>query len=120
MTDDDQHTSKIIASLLGPVLLAVTISETVNLDIWEVSLAPVVYLNGLIFFAIGLAIVRFHNLWRWSWTLAVTIAGWALVAAGLFRMFFPTAPQADPSPATYAFIGVLATLGLFLTFKGYR
>lgn len=119
MTDNLHETSKVIASLLGPVLVAVTVSEAINLDIWAVSLAPVVYLNGLIFFAAGLAIVRFHNLWQRSWRVMVTIAGWLLLLAGLFRLFFPTAPQADPTPATYVLIGVLFLLGLFLTVKGY-
>ena len=29
---------------------------------------PVVYLSGMLWFAIGLAIVRTHNVWRRDWT----------------------------------------------------
>ena len=115
-----QQRSKQIAAVLGPTLIAVSVSEALNLSIWETSLPQVVYLNGMIFFMGGIAIVRFHNRWRPAWTVPITLVGWALVGSGLFRLFFPNATQASASPATYAFIGGLGLVGLFLSFKAYR
>jgi uncharacterized membrane protein YhaH (DUF805 family) len=120
MIDAKRNTSKLIASMLGPVLIAVSISEAINLSIWETSLPTVVYLNGTIFFAVGVAILRFHNRWRFNWTVTITIYAWIMVLAGLFRLFFPTAQQAGASPATYTLIATICLMGLFWSFKGYR
>jgi hypothetical protein len=38
--------SKHIAQLIGPTLIAVTISEALNLEIWATNMASVTYLNG--------------------------------------------------------------------------
>jgi len=46
-----------IAAVLGPTLVAVTISEAVNLEIWNEVDPTLVYLNGLLFFVGGLVIV---------------------------------------------------------------
>ncbi len=119
MNDPDQKHSKNIASLLGPVLIAVTLSEAINLHIWADSFPQVTYLNGMILFSVGLAVVRFHNRWLPAWTVTITILGWLMLVAGLFRLFFPGAEQAGGSPATYVFIGGLCLLGLFLTLKAY-
>lgn len=120
MSDEKLRRSRLIASLLGPMIVAVTVSEALNLGIWETSVPQIVYLNGMILFAAGLAVVRFHNVWRRAWVVTITLAGWALLLAGLFRLFFPYAPQAEVSPVTYAFVAGLCMVGLFLTVKGYR
>ena len=120
MDDTPSARSKLIASLLGPVLMAVSGSEALHLDIWSQGLPQLVYLNGLILFALGLAIIRVHNRWHLAWPLAITIIGWMMLAAGLFRMFFPRAEQADATPLTYAFVSLIFLLGAFLTLKAYR
>lgn len=55
--------SKRIAGLLGPTLIAVTISESefINPHLYEHQIAPVVYLSGTLLFVAGLSIVRVHN-----------------------------------------------------------
>ncbi len=111
--------SRQIGSVLGPTLIAVTTSEWMNLDIWSENIPPMTYLNGMILFAVGLGVVRFHNQWRPMWTLSITIVGWLMIAGGFFRLFFPTSPQADASPATYAFIVLLGVLGVIMTIKSY-
>lgn len=120
MEDQTDLLSRKIASVLGPVLSVVNVSEALNLGIWAVSVPQVTYLNGMILFAGGLAIVRFHSRWRRDWTVCVTVTGWLMLVAGLFRLFFPTAPQAGASALTFVFIGVLFLLGLVMTIKGYR
>lgn len=104
-----------IAAVLGPVLMAVTVSETVNLHIWHDVHPTVVYLNGLLFLVGGLVIATTHNYWRLDFSLLVTLSGWLLVAAGAFRMFFPEAQQLAPGVGTYILIAVLFALGAALT-----
>lgn len=119
MGDRHETLSKNIAAVLGPTIIAVTISETINFHIWEESIPQIVYLNGMLFFGTGVAIVRFHNRWRPVWAALITIYGWLMMIAGAFRMFFPTAPQAPASPATYAMIGVLFLIGAILTIMSF-
>lgn len=119
MANDAGSTSKNIAAVLGPVLIAAMISETINFRIWDQSIPQIVYLNGMILFATGIAIVRFHNRWRPIWAALITVMGWLLLAAGTFRMFFPTAIQAQEGPATYAFISSLCLIGVVLTVMSF-
>jgi cation transport ATPase len=111
--------SRHIAGLIGPAIVAVTISETLNLHIWATNIAPVTYLNGLLLFVAGLSIVRAHNRWTAGWPVLVTLTGWVLILGGLFRMFAPEARQGGENLPTYAVILVLFVIGVFLTFKAY-
>ena len=112
--------SKHIAQLIGPTLIAVTLSEALNLHIWTVNIAPVTYLNGAIIFVAGLSIVRAHNRWTRGWPVLVTLVGWLAILGGLFRMFAPEAQQGRKNIATYAVVVILFAIGVFLTFKAYR
>lgn len=111
--------SKLIAGLIGPTLIALSISEALNLHIWATNIAPVTYLNGLLLFVAGLAIVRVHNRWTRSWPVIVTLVGWVVMLGGLFRMFAPEAQQGGENIPTYAVIVVIFAIGIFLTFKAY-
>ena len=64
--------SKHIAGLLGPILIAISITESINLDIFANTSAHLVYLNGTLLFVAGLAIVRGHNQWTTRWPVLVT------------------------------------------------
>jgi hypothetical protein len=114
--------SKNIAGLLGPAIVAITASETVNIHIWAGNSAAGVYLNGAILFVAGLAIIRAHNLWVRGWPVLITLSGWFYLLLGLFRMFFPEMQlEAARHPAT---IGVgtmlLMLVGVYLTYQAYR
>jgi len=113
--------SKYIAGLLGPAIVAITLSETVNIHIWAANTAAGVHFNGAVLFVTGLAIVRAHNLWVRGWQVLVTLAGWFLMLLGLFRMFFPEL-QLEAAKHTTA-VGTEAMLlfaaGIFLTYKAY-
>ena len=114
--------SKSIAGLLGPTLIAISISEWVNLRIlWANTSPSVIYLNGALLFAAGLAIVRAHNRWTGKWPVLVTLIGWFLMLGGLVRMFAPVFAQREVENATgvYALLIVLLAVGIFLTFKAY-
>ena len=111
--------SRHLAGLIGPTTVVVTLSESIHLEIWTENIPTVTYLNGMILFIAGLAIVRAHNVWVRGWEVLVTLAGWMLLLGGTLRMFEPQAPQASPSLATYLMIGVLGTAGIVLTMRAY-
>ena len=111
--------SKQIAGLVGPTVIALTISEMLNLHIWATNIPPNTYLAGSLLFVAGLAIVRAHNSWRGGWPVMVTLSGWIAIAGGLYRMLAPEAPQAPQNIYSYIGITVLLAIGIFLTYKAY-
>jgi len=110
--------SRKIAGLIGPTIIALTISEAMNFHIWAVNIAPVTYLNGILLFVAGLSIIQVHNHWR-NWPILVTLTGWFCVLGGMYRMFVLEAPQAPQTIGTKIGLEVLFALGFFLTFKAY-
>lgn len=124
-TEQSQTTtnSKNIAGLIGPSLIVITISETINAHIWAANIAPVIHLNGGLLFVAGLAIVRAHNFWVRGWSVVVTLVGWFVMLLGLLRMFAPELVLKGVQSTGSAFIaptmGVLV-IGIFLTIKAYR
>jgi hypothetical protein len=113
--------SKNIAGLVGPTLIVLTISETINIHIWAGNTAAGVHLNGAILFVAGLSIVRAHNLWVRAWPVMVTLVGWFVILLGLFRMFAPELQleaAKNTSPVIAETMMALA-VGIFLTFKAY-
>jgi hypothetical protein len=114
--------SKSIAGLLGPTLIAVSISEAMNLHIFANNPAPIVYLNGTLLFVAGLSIVRVHNWWTGGWPVLVTLMGWLAILGGLIRMIAPEFAQQRAVQSTtvvYALLIVLLAVGIVLTFKAY-
>ncbi|WP_434424718.1 hypothetical protein [Nannocystis pusilla] len=107
--------SRQLAGLLGPTLVAVGATEALNMDIFAEQTAPVVYLNGTLLFVAGLAVVRAHPRWTWSWHVLVTLTGWLALLGGLYRMIAPDAPQADGGVLTYAGLVALILFGAVLT-----
>jgi len=125
-------TSKTIAALLGPTLVASAVSLLANLDksqtiIEELSRSPaVIMIAGYAAFVPGLAIVYFHNRWTGGWPVLVTVMGWLSLAAGLLRMVFPTqlaALTAKIAPSASGVFPVFAVVflavGGYLSFKAY-
>ncbi|MDO1446584.1 hypothetical protein Q0590_10005 [Rhodocytophaga aerolata] len=108
-----------LAGLLGPILVVLSISEGLNLHIWERVEANLVYLNGLLLFVGGLSIVRTYNYWALDWPMMITLTGWLSLMAGLYRMFFPNARQLKKSTFTYVVLLLLLVTGIILTYKGY-
>lgn len=117
--------SKAIAGLIGPTIVAMVVSEfpLVQPHLYDAQIPPVVYLSGTLMFVGGLAIVRAHNRWTRDWTVLVTLSGWFFLVLGLFRMFAAGTYQrtsANTSATVFVILeGILAILGLFLTFKAY-
>lgn len=113
--------SKNIAGLLGPAIVVITASETVNMHIWAENTAAGVYLNGAVLFVAGLSIIRAHQVWVRGWPVLITLSGWFIVLLGLFRMFFPEMQLAAAQHPSTISVGtiLLMLLGLYLTYKGY-
>ena len=112
--------SRRIAGLLGPTLMALAVSEAMNLRVMAEHPASVglVYLNGTLLFVAGVAILQVHNRWTRGWPMLVTVMGWFAILAGVMRMF---APRATTSGAmwVYGLLVALLAVGVVLTFKGY-
>jgi len=114
-----------IAGLLGPTLIAISITEWMNLGAFTAaigpSFAPHVYLNGTLLFVAGLAIVRAHNHWTRGWPVLITLVGWVAMLGGLSRMTEPVAAQeAGRHPILlYGSLVAVFAVGVVLTFKAY-
>jgi hypothetical protein len=126
-------TSKAIAGLLGPTLVAAAVAMLLNLGplpalTEEVSREPVlILLSGILLFVAGLAIVRVHNRWASGWPMLVTVLGWLFVIGGLVRMLFPIQLASIVVGVLGRNTGVVSAVlvlvliaGAFLSYKGYR
>jgi len=111
--------SKQLAGLIGPTMVALGVTEAINLDVFSIQIAPVVYLNGAMLFVTGLAIVRAHNLWTWRWPIIITLTGWVALFGGLWRMVAPNAPQAAENVLTHAVLAAIAVMGAILSVIAY-
>jgi hypothetical protein len=124
-------TSKAIAGLIGPTLVAIAAALLLNLGSISAVLEPLsrdpalVLIYGMLLFVAGLAIVRVHNHWAADWSILVTILGWLLIVGGLVRMLFPLrlAAMAGDFAQNSGVMAVVAVLllaiGAFLSFKAY-
>jgi hypothetical protein len=124
-------TSKMIAALMGPTLVAMAAAMLLNLGslpalTQEISQEPVLILvSGVLLFVAGLAIVRVHNRWAAEWPMSVTILGWLALLGGLVRMLFPiqlasiVARVGQSTGLISVPLLVLLAVGAFLSYKGY-
>ena len=116
--------SKKIAGLVGPLLVAVIATENplANPNLYDLQIPPVVYLSGTLIFLGGFSILRVHNRWRRDWTTVITLIGWAATILGLARMMFPHAYIENAGGNILPVIIVelvLLLVGVFLTYKAY-
>lgn len=114
-----------IAGLLGPTLIALAVTEWLNLGVFIAAIGPTygphVYQNGALLFVAGLSIVRAHNVWSHDWPVLITVVGWFALMGGLGRMAAPLAAQAAGENPTliYGSLLVLLAVGIVLTYKSY-
>jgi hypothetical protein len=125
-------TSKNIAALLGPTLVASAAMVFANLGampalIEQMSKIPMlIVISGYAAFVPGLAIVYFHNRWTGGWPVLVTVFGWLSLVVGLIRMTFPVqlagimANAVPTLPVVLPVVGaVFLLVGGFLSIKAY-
>lgn len=123
--------SEIIARLLGPVYLVVSLDLLMNPEAYRKMTVhffeqpALSYLAGLLALAVGVVILTFHFVWRAEWSLLVTIIGCLGVAKGaaliiapgwLLRIWEPLLGK--PGVIRAGGLGALV-MGLFLAGKGY-
>jgi hypothetical protein len=118
-------TSKIIAALLGPTLIATAAMVLINLDaipaiVDELSKSPMlIVLAGYAAFVPGLAIVYFHNRWTGGWPVLITLVGWLSLVIGLIRMVFPMQLAVIMAKSAPALLSVMpAVAAIFLLIGG--
>ena len=112
--------SKRLASVVGPALIALAVTEPLNWAIFEQQIAPIVYLNGTILFVAGLALVQAHNRWSWGWPTLLTLTSWVLLLGGLYRMVVPSPPDLELGVASTVMFATMGLVGLVLSYQGYR
>lgn len=121
MTKISNVESKRIGKYLGPVLATLFLSEIVTLRIYTVHASPhLVYLNGFIMLLFGFYIVTIHNNWTRRWPVLITLSGWGATLLGVYRLFFPDAPQAPVAMSTIVMLCVFLAVELVICFKSYR
>lgn len=115
--------SKSIAGIVGPTLIVMVFSEMRwwNPTLYDTQIVPLIYLNGVLLFVGGLAIVKNHHIWMYGWQTLVTVIGYLLMILGLFRMFFPQIQKTEfkNSPSIFIVELLLILVGVFLTLKAY-
>jgi hypothetical protein len=124
-------TSKTIARLMGPVMLAMGLGMVIENDTMReltrdfLSNRGLIYLTGILTLLAGLAIVNLHNLWTDDWRVIITVLGWLGIVGGLFRILLPGQVQELGTGMTgnvaLMIIGGLAmiVLGGVLFYNGY-
>lgn len=122
--------SVFIASLIGPVLLSVSVSLLLNRSAFQVILAHlessvlVIFLAGIALLVAGIAIVQTHDVWQ-GWPVIITLFGWLAIVGGLFRILCAPRMQAlgekvaGNTTVLNIATGFSLLLGLFLTGKGF-
>lgn len=113
--------SKRLAGLIGPTLIALSISEALTPQIWLKVPATQTYLAGALWFVAGLSIIRTHNTWKFDWPVLITLIGWFAFLGGLARIFFPQAEQggSQNTGIVLTFQMALLVIGIILTFVAY-
>jgi hypothetical protein len=123
--------TKLIAGLIGPLMVALGIAMLANRQVFPEMAAQlaqnyaVIFISGILSLLAGVAIVRVHNVWTGDWSVIITILGWLLILGGLVRMWFPQKASDiaksfgdDPTLLLVGGIIILA-IGAFLSFKAY-
>ena len=119
-TTPELSVSRAIAGIAGPTMVAIGASEALTYRIWASNIAPLIYVNGVLLFVAGLAMVRAHNRWTRGWPVLMTVTGWLGIFVGLFRMFAPEVQQRGENAPTTIITAILTgVVGLVLTFEAY-
>lgn len=122
--------SLFLAKVFGLYLIIVSIAvwfRRKDLGEFAVSFAQDkvhLYLSGIIFLLLGLALVVSHNIWDTAWQSAISALGWmTLVKAGI-RLFFTDkvggiAKKAISSKWYWLAIAISLVVGFWLAYRGF-
>ena len=129
--------SRLVAGLLGLVLIAFALSDAMKLHIWTNTPSPLAYVSSTLLCVGGLSIVLVLNRWTGGGHVLVTLLGWLAIVGGLAwhvtLLGWPTvvgalarfiaSPWGGLAPkdtnAQLAQVDVLLASGIILTFAAY-
>jgi hypothetical protein len=126
------ETPKILARIIGPVMVASAVAVLLNLHgyprlVEEYSKsASLCYLGGFMALLMGLVILQFHHIWELRWPVLITIIGWLCVVKGAVLMIIPGSMVSLLHSLTATSVPLVVSslislcIGAFLTMKGYR
>ncbi|RDH78159.1 hypothetical protein DVS77_12490 [Mycolicibacterium moriokaense] len=132
MTTHVQRRTRMFARVMGPYLTIVAIVVAFRAPDMRQLLAEFTagnvwpWVMGAIVLITGIAIVAFHQYWRGGAAIIISALGWLLVVRGIFLLAFPAvfASLADRAiAATWSWVAVyvvMALIGLYLTYTGWR
>lgn len=124
--------SKFLAKSLGLYLTIVSIimlinaSEFLNLLNALIHNELLLFVTGFFTLIIGVLIVSGHNIWRWEYSLAITIIGWLTLIKGIILIAYPNFITQKSlgalQPSSQFYIGVVVNLliGLLLCYFGFK
>jgi len=84
-----------------------------------------IILSGIVGTILGVILILTYNVWDASWQVVITILGWAVLAKGAIRLFFPEfvvsvlvkyKNKAEWMP--FLFVAIIF-LGCFLIYMGF-
>ncbi len=125
------NTSRVLARIIGPVLIISAAGFSINVRVYQGMVqefsksASLCYFGGLIGLLFGLIILQFQNRWEARWPVIITILGWITVVKGALLILFPglishfLSASASGSVPMMISAAVSIAVGVFLSIKGY-
>lgn len=119
--------AQILAIMYLAIGLGMLFSPTHYLKMYQEMLKDAVaaYLGAFMAFIIGFLLVKYHNIWEYSWIVIITILGWGALIKGvllfvapkpfvnIFRPWFKT-------KTAFTWMGfIVLVLGLVLGYFGF-
>ena len=123
--------SLLIAKILGPLFVIVTLGVLFNLGHYlevgrDFLKQPALrYLGGVGAFVFGVMVIEFHNVWVADWTLIITLMGWTSFVKGMVLLLAPATLMSlfegylNNTTAIRVHMVVGFLLGAFLTVMGH-
>ena len=120
-----------LAKLIGPILVVAALGLLANRKAVHALAQEILhshallYLFGMLDFAVGLAIVITHNVWVGDWPVIITLLGWLMIVRGAVRVLIPDqvkefgARMLKRNEVVAASLAIVLVLGLILCFFGY-
>jgi hypothetical protein len=120
-----------LAKLIGPILVVAALGLLANRKAFHALAQEILhshallYLFGLLDFAVGLAIVLTHNVWVGDWRVIITLLGWLMIVRGAVRVLIPDqvktfgAKILKRNEVVAGSLAIVLVLGAVLCFFGY-
>lgn len=120
MTLAKHNSSDLLASILGPALLAVAVLEIINFGVWNENLPHIVGMNGPVLSVVGLAILLLHPIWKLFWTVNITLIGLACLLGGIYQTLSDAELFIASDLLAVSAIQILHPSGFVMTVEAYR